>query len=140
MTHTLLIILVGLLTAIGGPTDMQGTLRNYQCGRCGTLIRADHTPTVEGCRSGSTHRWQDLGELGHEYYCCQRCATVVEARQTPSTLNCPITGKHHWNHLGQIGPVNYRCDRCSISLDCKRTPSKAGCPRGGVHQWQRTDN
>ena len=139
MIRSIITFTIGLLLMSGGVNDTKGVMKNYQCGRCGTVVKADHVPAVEGCYANGTHRWQDLGEMGQEIYNCKRCDTWVEAKRMPSKLNCPDAGEHYWIHLGHTGNFTYRCSRCELTIPCDRTPSPVGCSQGGTHKWSKVE-
>ena len=116
---------------------MGGSLRNYQCKKCGTLVRATSTPSSLNCMSGGSHSWQNLGDFGEENYCCKKCGTWVMSRTTPSSLGCPAGSSHSWNHLGHVGETTYQCKKCGLVIPSQRTPSSLGCPQGSSHSWTR---
>ena len=114
-----------LLFSIGG------ALRNYQCKKCGTLVRAGSTPSSLNCPARGSHSWQNLGEVGEENYCCKK------NRRNPSSLGCPAGNSHSWNHLGRVGDITYQCRKCGIAIRSQRTPSSLGCPAGSSHSWTK---
>ena len=42
------------------------TIKNYQCGKCDTLVKSERTPSTINCRVGGSHQWYELGEVGQE--------------------------------------------------------------------------
>lgn len=141
MVRLITTVILGLMLTLGGIGDTKGRMDNYQCVRCGELVRgSDHTPADINCRAGGLHRWQSLGEVGQENYSCKRCDTWVEVNRRPTAVGCPIGGQHEWVHLGHVGPINYQCERCHITITSNRTPKGPGCSQGGNHQWVRLDS
>lgn len=138
MLRTIAILVFGLVMGLGNPTDIKGTMKNYQCVRCGELVRgADHVPSELNCRARGQHRWVDLGAVGHEIYYCKRCETWVGVLEKPTDEYCPVKGRHQWFYLGHEGEIAYRCERCDLTIHCDRTPTAPGCSQGGAHQWNR---
>ena len=116
---------------------MGGGLRNYQCKKCGTLVKSTSTPSSLNCPARGSHSWQNLGEMGSENYCCKKCGTWVMNRSTPSSLGCPAGASHSWNHLSRVGEYSYQCKKCGLVIPSQRTPSSLGCPQGSSHSWTK---
>ena len=38
-------------------------MKNYQCKKCGILIKTERQPNAFNCRAGNYHDWNDLGEF-----------------------------------------------------------------------------
>jgi len=74
-------------------------MKNYQCKKCGTVIKSNNLPSVIGCPEGSTHQWINLGNVGDKNYQCRKCGTVVQSSSQPSLLGCPDSTAHQWIKL-----------------------------------------
>ena len=74
-------------------------LKNYQCSKCGTLVKKDGTPNTSGCPSGGSHSWKKLGDVGDIPYQCSKCGTLVNSKGTPESSGCPSGGSHSWKKL-----------------------------------------
>ena len=125
-------LVVGLIATVAG-----SNLRNYQCKKCGTLVRSTSTPSSLNCLAKGSHSWQNLGEMGNENYCCKKCGTWVMSRSRPSSLGCPTGSSHSWNHLGHVGEFSYQCRKCGLVIPSNSTPSSLGCPTGNSHSWTK---
>ena len=123
-----------MLTAAG----VRGAgLKNYQCKKCGIVVRAEQAPSSLGCRKDGAHQWQELGNVGMENYHCMKCRVNVENQHQPSAKSCPHGGDHQWNRLGKVGPLRYQCRKCGLDIRTDDTPNPIGCPNGGNHQWYK---
>jgi len=74
-------------------------MRNYQCKKCGTLVRANSQPSSSGCPAGSFHQWTNLGDTGEKQYQCKKCGTLIQSKSTPSSSGCPQSSFHQWTKL-----------------------------------------
>ena len=112
-------------------------MRNYQCKKCGILIKTERRPNTLNCRAGSYHDWNDLGEVGDENYRCKRCSLLVESKNRPTALGCSSGGYHDWQDMCPTGTDVYQCMKCGILLYASKSPNVFDCPSGGYHQWNR---
>lgn len=88
-----LLFALGFFISVEIMPAMDGGLKNYQCSKCATVVKSDHTPSSLYCRaSGGSHQWNNLGEVGMEVYSCKKCGTWLESKRTPSSLGCPAKG------------------------------------------------
>ena len=111
-----LLFALGFFMSVEFMPAMDGGLKNYQCSKCATVVKSDHTPSSLYCRaSGGSHQWNNLGEVGMEVYSCKKCGTWLESKRTPSSLGCPAKGSHQWNHLGRSGNNTYQCRKCGLT-------------------------
>lgn len=128
MKNTLIISLGMLFCSV--ISNSGASIKNYQCGKCATIVKSERTPSTLNCRAGSSHQWYNLGEVGQVNYSCKKCGTLLESKRTPSTLGCPAKGSHQWNHLGHVGNTTYQCKKCDVTINNERTPSTLGCSQG----------
>ena len=112
-------------------------MKNYQCKKCGILIKTERQPNALNCRAGNYHDWNDLGEVGCENYRCKNCGFLVESKSTPSSFGCTAGGYHNWQDLCPIGTDVYQCKKCGILLYASKSPNAFDCPSGGYHQWNK---
>ena len=62
-------------------------MKNYQCKKCGILIKTARQPNAFNCRVGNYHDWNDLGEVGCENYRCKKCGTYLyRFKQEPGSI------------------------------------------------------
>ncbi|GMO34629.1 MAG: hypothetical protein Ta2B_15060 [Termitinemataceae bacterium] len=83
----------------GSARSSSGGIRNYQCNKCGTVVKSKSTPSAQGCPSATFHNWCSLGAIGDISYQCNKCGTVVQAQSTPSAQGCPNDTFHNWTKL-----------------------------------------
>ena len=112
-------------------------MKNYQCKKCGILIKTERQPNAFNCRAGNYHDWNDLGEVGCENYRCKKCGLLVESKSAPSSFGCTAGGYHNWQDLCPIGTDVYQCKKCGILLYASKSPNAFDCPSGGYHQWNK---
>lgn len=112
-------------------------MKNYQCKKCGILIKTERQPNAFNCRAGNYHDWNDLGEVGCENYRCKKCGLLVESKSTPSSFGCTAGGYHNWQDLCPIGTDVYQCKKCGILLYASKSPNAFDCHSGGYHQWNK---
>lgn len=93
-----LIILIACATSLALSAAL-GTVRNWNCKKCGTVIQAADKPSSMGCPAGSFHTWYDLGETGQTTYQCQNCAIQVKSSRQPASIGCPEADFHRWRKL-----------------------------------------
>ena len=103
-------LVLGLMAGAGGG------LRNYQCKKCGTLVKSTSTPSSLNCPARGSHSWQNLGEMGSENYCCKKCGTWVMSRNSANSLVCPAGYSHSLNHLCHVGEYSYQCKKCGLVI------------------------
>ena len=58
MNKLLLAIIV--LCSFGGTMHSNGSLKNYQCSKCATVVKTDRSPSSLNCRAGGSHQWNKL--------------------------------------------------------------------------------
>ena len=75
----------------------QGTLRNYICSKCSTLICAPKPPSGGRCSAGILHEWVDLGEVGADVYQCEKCSIMLRSKKYPRPSWCSSGGLHKWS-------------------------------------------
>ncbi len=74
-------------------------MKNYQCKKCGTALQSNSTPNPNGCPSGGSHTWTNLGEVGTVNYQCKKCALLLKSKSIPSPNGCLKGGSHQWTKL-----------------------------------------
>lgn len=74
-------------------------MKNFQCQKCGTVIKSNGQPNSSGCPEGSLHKWFNLGEVGGRNYQCRKCGIQVQSDGTPNSSGCPSGSLHQWNKL-----------------------------------------
>lgn len=75
------------------------TAHNWNCKKCGTVVKSDRKPASQGCPKATFHEWHDLGEIGNDTYQCTNCGITVQSYKQPSSLGCPNASFHKWNKL-----------------------------------------
>ena len=90
-------IILALCLQVQNPT--WPPMKNYQCKKCGILIKTERRPNTFNCRAGNYHDWNDLGEVGCENYRCKKCGILLYASKSPNAFDCPSGGYHQWNKM-----------------------------------------
>ncbi len=111
MTNILLSLITSVLLLLLFNYPESGVVKNYQCSKCSTLVKSERLPSTLNCRTGGSHQWYYLGEVGQENYNCKKCRTLLESKRIPSTLGCPTKESLQWNHLGHVGNTTYQCKK-----------------------------
>ncbi len=138
MKKTIILITTAIVAVFVLTAAMGAGLKNYQCRKCGIVVRAEQAPSSNNCRVDGSHQWQELGAVGMMNYHCMKCRVNVESRYEPSPKSCPSSGDHQWNKLGKVGPINFQCRKCGLTVRTEETPNPIGCPNGGNHQWYKS--
>ena len=128
-------IMLALCLQVQNPNRLP--MKNYQCKKCGILIKTERQPNAFNCRVGNYHDWNDLGDVGCENYRCKKCGLLVESKSTPSSFGCTAGDYHNWQDLCPIGNDVYQCKKCGILLYASKSPNAFDCPSGGYHQWNK---
>jgi hypothetical protein len=113
-------------------------MKNYQCIKCGVILKSVSTPNFYGCTAdGNYHNWNDLGEVGGRNYQCKKCGILIQSEHTPNFDRCTADGNYHnWNDLGKVGDNSYQCKKCGLIVQSERTPNSYGCTAdGNYHNW-----
>ena len=72
------------------------TVKVFCCAECGETEIRKNTPSRDGCRKYSFHRWVKLGDEGNLKYNCSHCNITVRTAATPSSFGCHEAKFHKW--------------------------------------------